>query len=303
MKVEQNKQGLVPKLRFPEFQSEPDWGEKKLGDISIPIEERAGGIKYTLMSVTTGVGLVSQMDKFGREIAGNAYKNYYVILKGDFAYNKSATKQYPEGYISQLIDYDSAALPNSIFTCFRITALNAYSQFFNQLFQANFHGKWLKKFITIGARAHGSLNVDSDDLFCMPINLPQYDEQQKIADCLSSLDELITAHNKKLDNLKLHKNGLMQQLFPSVGETVPRLRFPEFWDMEDWQEKKAGSLFMNRIEAGEAGLPIYSMTMSEGMIERSLLDREFDDIAKPEGNKKAHKNDIVYTNTCISKIT
>src|SRR5574338_1383374 len=91
------KNGLRPKLRFPQFQDAPEWEEKTLGDIANLINQRVGERKSTLMSITAGVGLVSQLEKFGREIAGNAYRNYYVIKNGDFAYNKSATKQYPEG--------------------------------------------------------------------------------------------------------------------------------------------------------------------------------------------------------------
>jgi len=65
-------------------------------------------------------------------------------------------------------------------------------------------------------------------------------EQQKIADCLSSLDDLIMAETQKLDALKTHKKGLMQQLFPREGETVPRLRFPEFQEAGEWAEKSIG---------------------------------------------------------------
>jgi len=71
---------------------------------------------------------------------------------------------------------------------------------------------------------------------------PCADEQQKIADCLSSLDELITAETQKLDALKTHKKGLMQQLFPREGETVPRLRFPEFRETEEWDKCELGPL-------------------------------------------------------------
>ena len=64
-----------------------------------------------------------------------------------------------------------------------------------------------------------------------------FEEQQKIADCLTSIDELITAQTQKLDALKTHKKGLMQQLFPAEGDTIPKFRFPEFrgageWDVE-----------------------------------------------------------------------
>jgi type I restriction enzyme S subunit len=67
-------------------------------------------------------------------------------------------------------------------------------------------------------------------------------EQQKIADCLSSLDELMTAETQKLDTLKTHKKGLMQQLFPREGETVPRLRFAEFREAGEWKENVLGEL-------------------------------------------------------------
>lgn len=67
-------------------------------------------------------------------------------------------------------------------------------------------------------------------------------EQQKIASCLSSLDDLITAHTQKLDGLKAHKKGLMQQLFPAEGEKVPKLRFEEFKDSGEWEETKLDEL-------------------------------------------------------------
>jgi type I restriction enzyme, S subunit len=240
-------QGRVPKLRFSEFRDSEEWEEKTLGNVAELIDERAGSKKYTLMSVTAGIGLVSQIEKFGREIAGKQYKNYYVIKKGDFAYNKSATKQYPEGFISMLEDQIEAAVPNSIFTCFRVINKNTYSYFLKHMFYANFHGVWLRKFITVGGRAHGSLNIDPGDLFKMPIKLPSPPEQQKIADCLSSFDELITTQTQKLGTLKAHKKGLMQHLFPAEGETVPKLRFPKFCDAPEWEEKPLGKVYSFKV--------------------------------------------------------
>ncbi|PII15565.1 restriction endonuclease [Stenotrophomonas indicatrix] len=68
-------------------------------------------------------------------------------------------------------------------------------------------------------------------------------EQKKIADCLTSLDELITLESKKLDAIKLHKKGLMQHLFPGDGEAVPKLRFPEFWEAGSWEIRAFKKLF------------------------------------------------------------
>ena len=143
---------LIPKTIFTEYTYK--WDETSLGEISTIVKEKAGKQKYLLMSVTSGVGLVPQTEKFGKEIAGDSYKNYTVIQKYDFAYNKSSTKQFPEGYISMLHDYEAAAVPNSIFTCFRIEDHKGYPQFFEYLFRSNYHGRWLRKYIEVGARAH-----------------------------------------------------------------------------------------------------------------------------------------------------
>ena len=239
------KKEIVPKLRFPEF-----IGDKlkitKLGKISSVVKEKAGENKYTLMSVTSGVGLIPQTEKFGREIAGDSYKNYIVIRKYDFAYNKSATKQFPEGYISMLGEYDIAAVPNSIFTCFRITGNESYPPFFDYLWHNNYHGHWLRKYIEVGARAHGALSVDTKHLWSMPLALPDFKEQQKIAHCLSSIDELIDAESRKLKALEKYKKGLMQKLFPAEGKTMPEWRFPEFQDCEEWETVKLEKLALYR---------------------------------------------------------
>lgn len=235
--MNKNEKTALPQLRFLQFKDSPAWSINSFGNLIIPVNKRAGTKKYILMSVTSGVGLIPQIEKFGREIAGNAYKNYYVIKENDFAYNKSATKQFPEGYISMLTEYEEAALPNSIFTCFRIVDKECVPKFFDHLFHNNYHGSWLRKYIEVGARAHGSLSVDTQHLWGMPVALPQKEEQQKIADCLSSIDDLIFAEDKKLEALKAHKKGLMQKLFPAEGKTLPEWRFPEFRGSGEWEEK------------------------------------------------------------------
>ncbi|NEI61260.1 restriction endonuclease subunit S [Rhizobium leguminosarum] len=235
-----------PSLRFPEFALENEWATEKLGEIAELVTEKTGDKKIALMSITSGIGLVSQMEKFGREIAGSSYKNYVVIRKNDYAYNKSATKEYPEGFIA-MFDGDSlGAVPNSIFTCFRIKDERIHKIYLNYLFSSNLHGKWLRRFLTVGARAHGSLNINNDDLFALPIPMPMgtrsFSEQQKIVDCLSALDELIKAQSGKIEALKRYKKGLAQELFPSEGESVPKRRFPEFEDAPGWRVSNLGDV-------------------------------------------------------------
>jgi restriction modification system specificity subunit len=236
--MNKNIKGVIPKWRFESFDSYPKWDIKKLGCLMEPIKERAGDKKYVLMSVTSGVGLIPQVEKFGREIAGNSYKNYYVIRKNDFAYNKSSTKEFPEGYISMLKEYEEAAIPNSIFTCFRVIDDEYEPLFFDQLFNTNYHGKWLRKYIEIGARAHGALSIDTKHLWNMPVAVPKLPEQQKIANCLSSIDDLISTEEKKLSLLNDYKKGWMQKLFPAERKTVPEWRFTEFQNNEEWETAK-----------------------------------------------------------------
>ena len=244
---------VVPNLRFPEFRSAGDWHFQPLSDIAEPISERVGTSKCVPMSVTTGVGLLSQEEKFGRTIAGNSYKNYIRLQTNDFAYNKSATKEFPQGYIARYSGTRDAAVPNSIFTCFRPNAAAVIPEYLDHLLHGNHHGRWLRKYITVGARAHGALSVSDDALMSMPVPLPPVavsrPEQQKIADCLGSLDDLIAAEGRKLDALQLHKQGLVQQLFPRPGESVPRLRFPEFEDAPEWESRELG-LMTSKIGSG-----------------------------------------------------
>ena len=172
-------------------------------------------------------------------LAGNSYKNYIRLQTNDFAYNKSATKEFPQGYIARYCGTKAAAVPNSIFTCFRPDTASVIPEYLDHLFHRNHHGHWLRKYITVGARAHGALSVSNDDLMSMPVPLPpdavSGPEQQKIADCLGSLKDLIAAESRKLEALRQHKQGLMQQLFPQPGKNQPILRFPKFRALTKWQ--------------------------------------------------------------------
>lgn len=192
------------------------------------------------------------MEKFGRVIAGDSYKNYLQLQKNDFAYNKSATKEYPEGFVALYTGDELAAVPNSIFTCFRVQEDAISPSYLNYLFLGNLHGRWLRKFIEVGARAHGSLSINDRDLLALPVPVPSgpnsLREQQKIADCLASADALIAAQGREVETLKAHKKGLMRQLFPQKGEIQPRLRFPEFQDAGEWEFGSVGTLIdSNRL--------------------------------------------------------
>jgi type I restriction enzyme S subunit len=225
---------LVPKLRFPEFRGADGWRAIALKEATTPVTERVGERKLTPVSISAGIGFVPQAVKFGRDISGKQYQLYTLVRDGDFVFNKGNSLKFPQGCIYQLQGWGQVAAPN-VFICFQLK--KGYSEsFFQQCFEQNQHGKQLKRHITSGARSNGLLNISKETFFSVEILAPSLVEQQKIADCLSSLDELIAAQAQKVEALKTHKKGLMQQLFPREGETQPRLRFLEFQSAGEWEE-------------------------------------------------------------------
>lgn len=231
------KQKLEPKLRFPEFTSMDEWHNYRLEEISNRITERVGDKELPTLSISAGIGFVSQEQKFSRDISGKQYKNYIHIKKGDFSYNKGNSKKFPQGCIYELLEYAEAAVPNA-FISFRFK--DSYvSGFYKGYFENNFHGIQLVKYITSGARMDGLLNINPSDFFNIILPTPiKKEEQQKIADCLSSIDDLISAEEKKLSLLNDYKKGWMQKLFPAEGKTVPEWRFTEFQNNEEWETAK-----------------------------------------------------------------
>jgi type I restriction enzyme S subunit len=231
---EEAKPALVPKLRFPEFRGAEGWKPVALAEASTPVTERVGERKLTPVSISAGIGFVPQAAKFGRDISGNQYQLYTLVRGGDFVFNKGNSLKFPQGCVYQLQGWGQVAAPN-VFICFRLK--KGYSDgFFQQCFEQNQHGRQLKRHITSGARSNGLLNISKETFFGVEIPTPNPAEQQKIAECLSSVDELMAAQARKVDALKTHKKGLMQQLFPREGETQPRLRFPEFHNAGEWEE-------------------------------------------------------------------
>ncbi len=91
-----------------------------------------------------------------------------------------------------------------------------------------------ERFVTEGGDGSVRVRIYFKDLARLQLPVPELVEQRKIADCLTSLDEVIAAQGRKVEALKAHKRGVMQQLFPREGETRPRLRFPEFRNAPEW---------------------------------------------------------------------
>jgi type I restriction enzyme S subunit len=220
---------LLPKLRFPEFRGEEGWLTRRLGDFLT--ESRLPGSKGNVARKITvklwGKGVFEKNEA----VQGSANTQYYRRKAGQLIYSKLDFLNQAFGIIPETLDnFESTVdLP-----CFDIAdGLNP-----------TFLLEYIKRkgfYERLGETADGSRKarrIHPDVFLSFPASLPSTSEQQKIADCLSSLDEMINGQARKVEALKAHKKGLMQQLFPRQGESQPRLRFPEFQDAGEWEARQ-----------------------------------------------------------------
>jgi len=220
-----DKAALVPKLRFPEFRRRVGWTPKRLKDAcevnptNSALPERF--VYIDLESVEAGKLTARK------------------IINRDDAPSRAQRLLKPDDVIFQIVrPYQRNNLHFKVSEDLDHVASTGYAQLRAKasadfLYQAVHVDDFVDRVI---AKCTGSSYpaINSSDLADTAIALPEPEEQQKIADCLSSLDELIAAQARKVEALKTHKKGLMQQLFPREGETQPRLRFPEFRDAGGW---------------------------------------------------------------------
>ena len=228
----QEKKALLPALRFPKFQDLKNWEEKKLKnvcEINPTTKNLPDNFIYIdLESVEAGNLLQKKFIRL-EDAPSRAQR---LLKSGDIIF------QMVRPYQRNNLLFISEDILNYV-------ASTGYAQL--RAYQSN---KYLYQYVhtdqfvnRVISKCTGSSYpaINSNDLSEIIIEIPQTEEeQQKIADCLSSIDELIIIQTQKLTIYKNHKKGLMQQLFPAEGEAVPKLRFHEFKDMRGWTESTLG---------------------------------------------------------------
>ena len=229
---------LVPTLRFPAFQGTGEWEELKLGTLLDRMPEygvNAAAVPYseslpTYLRITdiNDYGQFEQCSKVSVDI--NTSDKHY-LQNGDIVLARtgaSVGKSYCHREENGRLVYAGFLIR------VRPNPKRLLSQFLAAYLSTRSYWDWVR---LISARS-GQPGINGTEYASMPLPLPpdgrDLAEQHRIADCLGSLDDLIAAESRKLDALRRHKQGLMQQLFPRPGETVPRLRFPEFREGPEW---------------------------------------------------------------------
>jgi type I restriction enzyme S subunit len=228
---------LVPKLRFPEFRDTLGWSKRQLGEILTPIlrEREKPAVPYT------GLGIRSHgRGTFQKELEQpekTSMERLYEVDSNDLIVNITFAW---EGAIAIVRPEDSGALVSHRFPTYQFDQNAVLPEFFR-------YPILNKQFIyNLGVISPGGAGrnrvLNKADFLKIELALPEVAEQQKIADCLGSLDDLIATEGRKLEALRQHKQGLMQQLFPQPGESRPRLRFPEFRNAVEWQRCALGEI-------------------------------------------------------------
>ena len=204
----------VPEYRFSAFKSSKGWEEKRFGDIFKRITNKNIINNQNVLTISAQYGLVSQFDYFHKSVAASNLSNYYLLKRGDFAYNKSRSQGYPYGAIKPLRLYDEGVV-STLYICFRKKCCDIVDSFFEHYFETELINEEIGKIAQEGARNHGLLNISTDDFFNKIVLLiPSPSEQKMIAECLSSIDRTIRLYSEKTSQLEQQKKGIMQQLFP-----------------------------------------------------------------------------------------
>ncbi|TMS91580.1 restriction endonuclease subunit S [Pseudoalteromonas sp. S201] len=189
-----------------------EWKEKSFNDVFNRVTTKNKENNENVLTISAQKGLISQLEYFNKSVSAKDVTGYYLLHKGDFAYNKSYSKGYPMGAIKPLKYYEKGVV-STLYICFRPKA-DYCEHYFEQYFDAGMLNREIAKIAQEGARNHGLLNVSVTEFFeDIKLTVPHIDEQQKIARFLQSLDKKIDAVNEQIEQTELFKKGLLQQMF------------------------------------------------------------------------------------------
>ena len=180
-----------PHLRFSEFKDE--WKRLKLSDIAERVNRKNSNNETNLpLTIASLDGLVDQRTYFNKTVASKDMSGYYLLKKGEFAYNKSYSEGYDYGSIKRLDMFDMGAL-STLYICFALKN-NTQSDFIVKYFDSQKLYKGIYAICAEGARNHGLLNVSVNDFFDMEIWLPENKrEEYQILKLFSAIDEIINS--------------------------------------------------------------------------------------------------------------
>ena len=225
-------QAKVPAIRFAGF-TDP-WEQRKLEDIANRVTRKNEGESDLPLTISSQYGLVDQRTFFNNQVASKDMGGYYLLRKGEFAYNKSTSGDSPWGAVKRLVRYEKGCV-STLYICFGLDG--ADPDFLVTYYETDRWYKAVQMIAAEGARNHGLLNIAPNDFFDTALILPpSREEQELIGLFFARLDNLITLHQRKYDKLVILKKSMLEKMFPKDGESVPEIRFAGFTD--PWEQRK-----------------------------------------------------------------
>jgi len=262
-----NENKLVPRLRFPEFENAGEWLEKKLKDVCEinPKVSQLPDIFVYIDLESVDKGKLLQKKIINRVEAPSRAQR--LLDENDVIFQTVRPYQKNNYYFKKTDDYDYVASTGYA----QLRAFESSMFLFQLIHTDSFVSKVLNKCSGSNYPA-----INSSDLSKISVEIPNNpEEQQKIASCLSSLDEVITAESQKLELYQQHKKGLLQNLFPQEGETVPKLRFKEFKESGEWVEKTLGEICDVRDGTHDSPKYVsqgYPLVTSKNLMSNGMID-------------------------------
>ncbi|HBS5782865.1 TPA: restriction endonuclease subunit S [Klebsiella aerogenes] len=232
----------IPRLRFQSFKTSGPWEFQPLGKLALRSIRKNVGVGVTrVLTNSAEYGIVDQRDYFEKDIANQGnLEGYYIVDEGSYVYNPRISALAPVGPISK--NKVGLGVMSPLYTVFKF--INSNDDFYAHYFESTHWHKYMRQVSSTGAR-HDRMSISNSAFLELPLPVSTPEEQKKIADCLSSLDDLLKVEVLKKNTLEDHKKGLMQQLFPRDDENVPRLRFPAFQGACQWYRKPFEELVVN----------------------------------------------------------
>ena len=286
--AEQHEKALVPQIRFTGF-TDP-WEQRKLGEVARRVTRKnENGDSDLPLTISAQYGLVDQRTFFNSQVASKDMSGYFLLHRGEFAYNKSTSTDSPWGAIKRLEKYDMGCV-STLYICFEL--LSGDPDFLVTYYETDRWYKSVQLIAAEGARNHGLLNIAPDDFFETQICIPKrIDEQRRIGAFFDRLDSLITLHQRKYDKLCVLKKSMLDKMFPKGGSLYPEIRFAGFTD--PWEQRKLGELFEESDERA-SDREILSVSVANGIYPASESDRETNPGASLANYKVVHSGDVVY---------
>ena len=204
---------FVPDVRFSGFTE--DWEQRKLGEITDRVVRKNINNESTLpLTISAQYGLIDQVIYFNNRVASRDVSNYYLVLNGEFAYNKSTSDGFPYGAVKRLDLYRKGVL-STLYIVFCIkNKKKTNSDFLTFFFDTDRWHKGVYERAAEGARNHGLLNISADDFFDIDLFLPKSEQEQAVIGAyFKQLDNLITLHQRELEILKNLKKTCLKRMF------------------------------------------------------------------------------------------